>query len=210
MPCRTLMSLFADGDEQRQRRGRYKANRKAGHPQATAPRKESCEDSRFSSPMTEASSNPTRPKQISTPKEFRTKTRGWPGIRKSDDVTAVPNRSQITTPRTDEDGGGNEGCRSRPRLFQPPCQRRGRERFSTTRRKKQARAEAVKREGFVCRARDSCPAPRTKTQTRRQNTSMIVGTYIMFVRPVATSRKENRGSRRRTSLAHKYTPPSPG
>ena len=46
--------------------------------------------------MTEASSRPTSPKQI-TPNEFSTK-RGFAGIRKSAAVTVVPNRSQMTSP----------------------------------------------------------------------------------------------------------------
>src|SRR5437773_9143457 len=47
--------------------------------------------------MTEASSRPTRPKQM-TPKEFRTK-RGFAGIRKSAAVREVPKRSPTMTPR---------------------------------------------------------------------------------------------------------------
>ena len=46
--------------------------------------------------MTEASSRPTSPKQI-TPNEFSTK-RGFAGIRKSAAVTVVPNRIQMTSP----------------------------------------------------------------------------------------------------------------
>ena len=51
--------------------------------------------------MTEASSRPTNPKQI-TPKEFRTK-RGLGGILKSAAVMVVPKRDQ-----TDKNGGSDK------------------------------------------------------------------------------------------------------
>ena len=56
--------------------------------------------------MTEASSRPTRPKQI-TPKELRTK-RGLAGILKSAAVMVVPKRDQITYAKADQDSSGNE------------------------------------------------------------------------------------------------------
>src|SRR6266850_366800 len=64
-------------------------------PQATAPGSVFWGLS-ISSPMTEASSSPTRPKQI-TPNEFRTNP-GFAGILKSAAVTAVPNRVHTTIP----------------------------------------------------------------------------------------------------------------
>src|SRR5579884_843417 len=64
-------------------------------PQATAPgivRR----GSRISSPMTDASSSPTSPKQI-TPNEFSTNL-GFAGIAKSAALTVVPCRSVTTAP----------------------------------------------------------------------------------------------------------------
>src|SRR5262249_27078448 len=64
-------------------------------PQATAPGSVFC-GSRISSPITEASSSPTNPKQI-TPNEFRTNF-GSAGNLKSAVVTGVPNRAQTVRP----------------------------------------------------------------------------------------------------------------
>ena len=77
IPCSTLMSL-PHRDKQSERRPDVK---RAG--KHSAPRDRAGKDkfgSRISSPITEASSRPTRPKQI-TPKEFNTK-RGSAGILK--------------------------------------------------------------------------------------------------------------------------------
>ncbi len=76
-------------------------------PQATAPGRVRA-GSLISSPITEASSSPISPKQI-TPKELRTK-RGLAGILKSAAVMVVPKREQITTPRPIRTAGGDEGA----------------------------------------------------------------------------------------------------
>src|ERR1700723_467326 len=64
-------------------------------PQAIAPGSVFC-GSRISSPITDASSSPTSPKQI-TPNEFR-RNRGSAGMQKPPAVTVVQNRSHTIRP----------------------------------------------------------------------------------------------------------------
>ena len=95
IPCNTLISCLLTATMRVRVEPMY--NRpEIIPPQATAPGKMRC-GSRISSPMTDASSNPTKPKQI-TPKEFSTNL-GLSGMRKSAELTVVPKRSQTTRPR---------------------------------------------------------------------------------------------------------------
>src|SRR5450432_4459387 len=94
MPCSTLMLSLLTAISNVSVAPMYKSPERIP-PQATAPGKVFCGFS-ISSPITEASSSPTSPKQI-TPKEFNT-NRGLAGTAKSADVTVLPNRDHTTTP----------------------------------------------------------------------------------------------------------------
>src|SRR5215467_4875003 len=94
IPCSTLMSFFGIATRRVSVAPIYSAP-ETTPPQATAPGSV-LRGSRISSPITDASSSPTSPKQI-TPKEFRTNL-GFAGILKSAAVIVVPNRNQITAP----------------------------------------------------------------------------------------------------------------
>ena len=66
--------------------------------------------------MTEASSRPTRPKQI-TPKEFRTNF-GSAGILKSAVVMVLPKRDHINHTEADQDRSSNE-CADGAEIIDP-------------------------------------------------------------------------------------------
>src|SRR5260370_13660101 len=104
--------------------------------------------------MTEASSRPTRPKQI-TPKEFRTK-RGLAGMRKSAVVTDAPKRSQNTLPKTMRTRAAIKGSMAPGLLGQLPTLKTK----TVTRpgRKKKNQGNGKGKEFFL--AKESCPASR--------------------------------------------------
>src|SRR5208282_5740422 len=95
IPCSTLMSFLPTATSSVSVAPIY-SSPETIPPHATAPGKVFC-GSRISSPITEASSSPTKPKQI-TPNEFRTNL-GSAGMRKSAAVTVVPNRDQTVNPK---------------------------------------------------------------------------------------------------------------
>src|SRR5258708_36470076 len=94
IPCNTLICDLLTAISKVSVAPMYKAPDKSP-PHATAPGRVFA-GSWISSPIMEASSNPTSPKQM-TPNEFNTK-RGLAGILKSAQVTVVPNFDHMITP----------------------------------------------------------------------------------------------------------------
>src|SRR6201998_2338531 len=94
IPCSTLMSCRLTATSSVSVAPIYKAP-ESTPPHATAPGNV-FRGSLISSPITEASSSPTSPKQI-TPNEFST-NRGFSGILKSAQVTFVPKRDHTISP----------------------------------------------------------------------------------------------------------------
>ena len=94
IPCSTLMSFLLTAISSVSVVAMYITPERIP-PQATAPGSVFC-GSLISSPITDANSKPTSPKQI-TPNEFNT-NRGFGGIRKSAAVTVVPNLAKTITP----------------------------------------------------------------------------------------------------------------
>src|ERR1700681_1505040 len=142
-------------------------------PHATAPGKVFSGFS-ISSPITEASSSPTKPKQI-TPNELST-NRGFAGIAKSAEVTAVPNRSQTTIPSPINTTAALP-VPIAPKLlihFPTPSPTI----FITTKIISSSN-EAVSAK-LLLSASDSCPAPSAYTETPTKY-SITVGTYIMLL-----------------------------
>src|SRR5690242_3968449 len=123
--------------------------------------------------MTEASSSPTNPKQI-TPKEFNTNL-GLGGMRKSAQVTLVPNRKYTTIPSPIRTAAAIPVPIAPRLLIHLPTPNPTM--FSTTRRTS-SNSEAVNA-NFLLSPSASWPDPSTKTETPTKY-SMIVGTYIML------------------------------
>src|SRR5271157_1283433 len=141
-------------------------------PQATAPGMFFSGFS-ISSPMTEASSSPTNPKQI-TPKEFKSE-RGFAGIWKSAQRTVVPNFMYTTTPRPISRNAATN-VPMPPILLThfptpSPMMLRITSRASST-------TEAAKAK-FLLSARPAWLGPSTNTDTPTKY-NITVGTYIML------------------------------
>src|SRR6266849_6442600 len=124
--------------------------------------------------MTEASSNPTNPKQI-TPNEFKT-NRGSSGILKSAQVTLVPNRSQTIKPSAINKPAAINVPIPPMLLIHFPTPRPTI--FSTTKTASNT-TQAVSANTLLS-ASCSCPAPSANTETPTKYSS-TVGTYIMLL-----------------------------
>src|SRR5258706_2117505 len=105
IPCNTLMSFLPIATSSVSVAPMY-STPETTPPHATAPGSVSC-GSRISSPITEASSSPTSPKQI-TPNEFSTNL-GLAGMLKSAAATGVPQRDQTVIPKPLKTGPAIKG-----------------------------------------------------------------------------------------------------
>src|SRR5262249_36333460 len=172
IPCSTLISCLLTATSSVSVAPTY-SKPDSTPPQATAPGRMRSGFS-ISSPMMDASSSPTSPKQI-TPNELNTK-RGFGGISKSAPVIFVPNRSQIITPSPISTAAATN-VPIAPRLlihFPMPSPTT----FSTTRMIIKI-SEALSANALLSPS-DSWPLPSTNTETPTKY-SITVGTYIMLL-----------------------------
>ncbi len=172
MPCSTLMSCLLTATSNVRVAPMYSAP-ESRPPHATAPGKVFF-GSRISSPMTDASSRPTNPKQI-TPKEFKTK-RGFSGILKSAQVTLVPNRVQTISPSPISSAAAIKVPMPPMLLIHLPTP--SPTIFSTT-STTSSTTHALSAK-ILLSARCSCPTPSANTDTPTKY-SKTVGTYIMLL-----------------------------
>src|SRR5947209_8155150 len=172
IPCSTLMSCLPTATSSVSVAPIYN-NPDNTPPHATAPGKTRCGFS-ISSPITDASSSPTRPKQI-TPNEFST-NRGFAGMEKSAAVTLAPKRTHTIAPSPISTAAATN-VPIAPRLlihFPTPSPTT----FSTT--SSVSRINDALSANTLLSPKAWCPPPRTNTDTPTKY-SITVGTYIMFL-----------------------------
>src|SRR5258708_34969186 len=172
IPCSTLMSCLLTATSNVNVAPIYSAP-ESTPPHATAPGKVFC-GSIISSPMTEASSSPTRPKQI-TPNEFST-NRGFSGILKSAQVKFVPKRDHTMSPSAIKSPAAINVPTPPMLLTHLPTPNPTM--FSTT--KTPSNNTHAPSANTLLSARCSCPGPSTNTETPTKY-SRTVGTYIMLL-----------------------------
>src|SRR5271167_2823544 len=171
IPCSTLMSLLLTAISNVNVVAMY-ITPESTPPHATAPGKVFC-GSLISSPITDASSSPTNPKQI-TPKEFRT-NRGSAGIRKSAAVTVVPKRDHTVKPSPINTAAATN-VPIAPRLLSHfPTPRPTM--FTTVSNANNASDAAIAK--FLLSASAACPGPIANTVTPTKY-NITVGTYSML------------------------------